>query len=195
MSLNQRKDKRTSEQFSEDLKKYHKIEKKWSEIQKLDWINKEIYDAVDIISFGSDDEGKVWESDAKQKSRKPDYIFRCYKDGAVAYIHIIEIKAHPSVNKYPYFTYKVGSFKNCIKYNGTIITPLKDCKLIFTPKAQKWILKNFDHKIYFGFSPNNKAVRIQKKDLEELIKNGMVKKIPWHSKTIEEIDKHNFLFT
>lgn len=195
MTLNHRKDKRSTEEFAKDLKKYHRIESAWSEIQRHDWINKGIYERVDILPFGTDDKGKIWEKGAKGKLRKPDYIFRCYNKGSVEKIHIIEMKAHPSVAKYPFFTYKVSSFKNCIKFNGTIVTPLPDCRLIYSPKAQKIILDRFEHKIYYGFSPNDKAVRIQTDEMEKLIEEKLVKRAHWHPKTIEEIETKDFLFT
>lgn len=195
MSLKHRKDKRTIEEFSKDLKKYHRIESTWAEIQRHDWVNKGIYERVDIVPFGSDDDGKVWEKGKSGRISKPDYIFRCYNNGSVERIHIIEMKAHPSVAKYPFFTYKVSSFKNCIKYNGTIITPLKNCKLVYSPKAQKIILERFKQKIYYGFSPNDEAVRITNEELEKLIKEKVVMRVFWHPDTIQEIETKNFLFT
>ena len=190
MTLNNRKDKRSLEKFSRDLKLYHKIEDIWSKIQASDWINKNLYERVETIPFGSDSEGEVWDSNKSKRTSKPDYIYKCYSNNIIQNIKIIEIKAHPSYKKYPYFTYKTSSFKNTIKHNGSIVTPLGDYKLVYSPRSQKYILNNFSEKIYHGFSPNNPAVRIQQKEMNNLISEGIVKKIHWHPLTLKEIDKY-----
>jgi hypothetical protein len=171
MSYKFRKDSRTDKQFADDLKKYHKKEAVYSEAYRLH-LEADPYLSVECIENGVDPTGEVIHGNIDDEY---DYIYNITDNAAEEdFQRKIEIKTAPEyLDKF--FSFKVSSLKRCVKYGADLIV----CKINsfwhmpldhITP-----ILEVFPHKIYYGFSPNDKAVRLLKEDVENyLIKSD------WH---------------
>jgi len=156
MSLNFRRDKRTVKQFEKDIKDAHTLEEKIATAVKihLEFLWKE---TVSVYDNGADGKGGLI------KNLKKHTVDRVYYIGGRKYS--VEIKTAPHEK---YFTFKVSSLKSCAKEHALIIVWVKGAKYIYVASAKNVkLMLELDSKIYYAFSPNDKAVRIQKEDLDK----------------------------
>jgi len=182
MSLAHRVDNRTIEQFAKDIKRDTEREKVAASLLKSDLIERG--HKIEVNDFGIDNSGGLVTS---RVTAKPDYEFSI--DGKDI---LIEIKV--SSNEYPCMTFKVCDLKNYINHKAFIFVVVEDGYYIFYPKVLEHMLKTIEPQIYEKFSPNDKAVRIDKGALSVFIMAELVKRIKWSDKTKELAEKHKEIF-
>jgi len=185
MSIYYRKDNRTAECFADDIKKYHKLEDIWSAVLAEHYLDADNVDSVSVTPFGSDALGRI----KTKATNKPDYQYDINYKSGLSRKKLIEIKSHRKIKTCDFYTYKVSSLKGCIEHKGRIFTPDSESFIEIPPKSIKELLVNHEHKQYFSYAPNKMAIRISKNELENYIKNGIIRRYYWCERCIKNINK------
>jgi hypothetical protein len=154
VSYSHRKDDRTDEEFANDLKQYHELEEKWANTF-LEQLRAEGH-KVELERCGVDPSGEVLKNLPLGCNIDRRYNF---EDGKS---YLLEIKTAPDEceTKWDFFTFKASSLKHCLKYDAFILVPMSSRYYLFSPKALNIILNSGNIRVYKGFSPNDKAVRL-----------------------------------
>lgn len=187
-SLDIRRDNRSIEVFSDNIKDFTQREYYWGIALRIDLCERGA--VCEVEEHGVDNDGNLI------LNRLPNYnvdkIFK-FKDGRQINI---EIKTIPEYVR-NFFTFKVSSLKSCLEQNAHVLVPKKDNYYLILNKGINEILNNYPHKIYWnfktnkGFSPNNLAVRIFSEDIEKFIKEKNIAKREWKIKAKRFIQKNN----
>ena len=173
MSLNFRKDNRTSEKFAADLKRYAKEEAIIAEAIRLHL--EEINNSkCSIIDIGIDSSGNIIDGLLKHHNVDREYVIN---QNTIK----VEIKTAPHDE---FLTFKVSSLKTAIKQNAYIVIVVKSQKkgfFLLTKAKMESIIKR-EPKIYSAFSPNDMAIRVYKNEF-----NLFLQYKQWFPKALEYI--------
>jgi hypothetical protein len=158
MSYKHRKDNRDDKQFAKDIKIAHEREAIYAEAYRLQLQSASPEVNVELIPYGCGPDGEVI------KGHINDIADALYKIGPVE--TLVEIKTAPEyLDKF--FTFKVSALKKCVKHNASLLVCKHEtfwmCNSI--AKIQE-MMDDLEHKIYYGFSPNDLAVRMTKELIE-----------------------------
>jgi hypothetical protein len=180
-SLEIRRDNRSVDVFSENIKDFTQREYYWGIALRIDLCERG--HICEIEEHGVDNDGNLI------LNRLPNYnvdkIFK-FEDGRQINI---EIKTIPEYVR-NFFTFKVSSLKSCLEQNAHVLVPKKDNYYLILNKGINEILNNYPHKIYDKFSSNDLAVRIFSKDIEKFIKEKNIAKREWKIKAKQFIHKN-----
>lgn len=172
LSLDYRKDERTEEIFGHNIRDYTEREHHWSVALHLDFQRRGLI--CKLSDNGVDGSGKLIKNKLENYNADKKYSLPSGKN------ILIEIKTAPEwLNSF--FTFKVFCLRECVNENAWVCVPRIKCYYLFKPKCLTKMLQ-YDHAIYKGFSPNDKAVRIPMRDIEEMVKNKMALYREWMPK-------------
>jgi len=180
-SLNHRMDDRTISEFAEDIKKFTKNEQIAAEFIKKQLLSKG-RKFVNVENYGVDNSGGLVLDKVKAY---PDFKFTTDKGET-----LIEIKCH--TNRFKFMTFKVCDIKRYISLNSVVCVVLEDGFYAFGKNSMDFMLKNFEHKIYKGFSPNDLSVRINISDLSKFPED--IKKEIWCKEVSQLIKDYSYIF-
>lgn len=174
MSYSHRKDNRTDKEFADYIKLTTQRENLWSEI-----LCKEfglLYNCnVEYNHFADGGEGDVIKG---KIDATPDKIFKI-KDKNI----IIEIKTfNQIINSIKFFTFKKSSLQNCYDKKGYIVVPNYKWWSLIQKDTCKYLIDNFEAKIYYRFSPNDTAIRIYADDIRKMREAKKLQILSWKSK-------------
>lgn len=171
MSIDYRKDIRTTEEFNEDIKDYTEREMYWGIILRHDFIERG--KTCLIEESGVDNTGNL--IIGKLPNYNADKIFK-FSDGTKQYI---EIKTIPENTK-DFFTFKSFSLKSCVQQNAYILVPRSWVYYLLSPRACDYIYRNYPSKIYRGFE--KPAKRIFTNEIQKLIDQKLILEKVWTEK-------------
>jgi hypothetical protein len=184
MSLQHRKDIRTTKTFAHNIKDYTNRENVWIGIYiaELQQQGK----TVELKAHGVDNTGNL--ISGKLKNHNVDDLLMI--DGAP---QLVEVKTIPETSKF--FTFKYNSLSNCVAQNACILVPRLTHYYILSVKAIIDILTYYEPQIYHAFSPNDYSIRLYASDMNEYIQEGLIIKQDWCTdcQILVEKDK-NILF-
>jgi hypothetical protein len=182
-SLDHRRDNRSVNQFSKNIADFTQREYLWGIALRKDFCQRG--KICTMLEHGVDNLGNLI------KGRLPNYnVDKIYKfiDGHKMHI---EIKTVPDTC--PFWTIKTSSLLACKREKAFMLIPKSQFFWLFPWETCDYFYKNFDHRIYPRFSPNDLAVRIFQ--LESLEKNKIIYRFQWLSQAREFIMKnYNTLF-
>lgn len=179
MSYKHRRDNRTEAEFKKAIKSAHEKEAVFAEAYR---IQLEQANGVDVVyePYGCGPDGEVIKGHISDDGDAKYYIGSEEK--------IVEIKTCPEYLT-KFFTFKVSALKKCIKNNATLLVVKKgefwtcsDAKLL------KEMVDFLEHKIYYAFSPNDLAVRLNKELIEHYFNNS-----EWSTPALEYIESNEML--
>ena len=153
MTLDHRRDNRSIEQFSKDIKDGHDLEESISQALAIQ-IAHNTKKPVKVFKNGVDADGGLLYD---LTNHNVDRIFMIDNQP-----HAVEIKTAPH-NKF--FTFKVSSLMACVDQDASIVLYIKNKSFyynIWQDSIRK--LLELPHEIYEAFSPNDKAVRISREE-------------------------------
>lgn len=185
MTYSHRKDTRTDEQFEKDIKLAHQKEGVFAEAFRIQ-LEQGSGASVLYEPRGVDSSGKI------KKGRVTDDFDCLYKIVLSQSSHLemsVEIKTCPEYLE-KFFTFKVGSLKRCVKHNAALLVVKHKCYYICGPERCQDMIDNFPHKIYYGFSPNDLSVRIDRKTIENYFN-----KSEWSAPSQQVINKNMDILT
>lgn len=185
MSLYYRQDWRSLEDFSKDIKRYHKLEDLWSTILAAHYLEADNVDSVEVVPFGSDGKGKV----QAKVTNKPDYQYSINYVSGHKRVKYIEVKSHRKIKVCDYYTYKLSSLEGCIKHNGRIFTPDSDTFIEIPPKSLKEIIAENQPQQYISYAPMKMAIRLSKDEIQKYIDSGIIRQYKWNNKASAIIKK------
>jgi hypothetical protein len=185
LSLEHRKDIRSEETFGLNIRDYTEREHYWSIALHLDFLYRGLI--CKLSDNGVDGSGKIIRSKLENYNADKKYTLPSGKN------ILIEIKTAPEWLD-SFFTFKVFCLKECINENSLICVPRIKHYYIFKTKSLEKMLQ-YNHSIYRGFSPNDKAVRIPMYDIKEMVKNKMVIYREWGPKSYRYIEKNMDILT
>ena len=183
-SLDKRRDMRSIDVFAKNIKDFTQREFCWGVAFKT-YLQENGFNC-EILENGVDNSGSLIINELENNN--PDKIF-IFQDKKI----LVEIKTIPEhINNF--FTFKVSSLISCLEHNAIILIPKKnEFFIILTQTINK--LLEYPHKIYDRFSPNDLAIRIYKKDIEEMINNKLIIKSKWGNLSGKFIENnYNILF-
>lgn len=157
-SLNKRKDYRTKKQFAQDIAEYTEKEGLWSIALQKDLIERG--HEVSIHEHGVDNSGNLIEGKLDNYNADKRFIV----DGED---FLVEVKTVPEWCT-KFFTFKTFVLEQCLKQKANILVPKLKEYFIFYPSAIE-IMLTYPSQIYYGFSPNDPAVRINMSDILALV--------------------------
>ena len=183
-SLDKRRDDRSIDVFSKNIKDFTQREFYWGIAFKT-YLQENGFNC-EILENGVDNSGKLIINELDNNN--PDKILK-FKDKKI----LLEIKTIPEyINNF--FTFKVSSLRSCLEHNAIILVPKKYEFFIIQTQAISKLLQ-YPHKIYDRFSPNDLAIRIYKKDIEEMLSNRYMIKSKWGNLSGKFIENnYNVLF-
>ena len=157
MSYNHRKDSRTDEEFASDIKRAHIKEGIYGEAYRIQ-LEFETGESVTYVPYGCDPTGDVI------KGRVNDVADALYIINTEE--KLVEIKTCPE-SLYKFFTFKVSALKKCLKHGVDLIVCKKNEFWVCSSSAYiKEMIEFLEHKIYYGFSPNDMSVRLTKDQID-----------------------------
>lgn len=189
-SLNHRRDVRTVEEFSDAIKLGVLKEKIWSKIFKIQL--ETVKKGWSIKETGVDNTGKLIKYNLKNNN--VDKLFTFWSEYKTILLPM-EIKTIPE-NLTAFMTFKASSLMACEKHNACILVPKRYEYYILSKKMCIYLYNNYTHRIYWdfdknkGFSPNDKAVRIFKRDIDKFIEKKLIKHKKWGKNSRKEIEKN-----
>ena len=168
-----RKDYRTLYQFQKDIKTWCKRERVWATIIANDVSERYNY-KINVINTAHSN-GRI----IKKRITKvqPDAIFDMC--GRKIPIEIKSYYTDKAFDEIPFFTFKVSSLKAVCGYHGMLVVVNRSWWLSIDDLAITCVVNTFPHAVYYDFSPNDKAIRISKKEMAVLIKQKKVRKYAW----------------
>jgi hypothetical protein len=170
MSLLTRMDNRSIEQFANDIALDTAKQRVWAEAFQAFLIEK-TNKPCEKIEYGVDNDGALIEGSLKNNNVDNIFIF----SGSD---RKVEIKTIPEyLDKF--MTFKVSSLRACVKQNAYILVPKRYVFYTYSPAACAYLCRNFPHKIYEKFSPNDLAVRIYKNRIDDLIEEKRIVVKSW----------------
>jgi hypothetical protein len=185
-SLDFRRDKRTIEQFANDVEDFTEREACWGVILRHDFIEKG--KPCSVEEYGVDNSGRVILG--RLPNSNVDKVFN-FANGNK---RLIEIKTIPERVK-NFFTFKISSLLTCVEQNAYIIVPRSCSYYVLSPDICDYFYKNYPHNIYKNFAFGKRAVRIYMNDIEKLIGENKIIRKQWSSGSKKLIDKnYNVLF-
>lgn len=180
-SLDLRRDNRSIDVFSHNIKDYTEREYYWGIALRIDLCELGMH--CEIEENGVDNDGNLI------LNRLPNYnvdkIFK-FKDGRTVHV---EIKTIPQYVR-NFFTFKTNSLKSCLDQNAHILVPRKDNYYLILNKTIKYVFDNYPHKIYDRFSANELAIRISTEDIEKFVVEKSIIKKEWKAKSKQFINKN-----
>ena len=191
-SLDNRRDHRTEKQFKKDISTWEAKEDIWAETMKAEM--EQCGHKVEFEHYGiGDGTGKMIENATVKDLSRPDKKFII--DGET---HLVEIKTCDMGKDYPnlpFITIKTNSMKSAIKEeNGKVVICDREWWMILRKDVLEKLLEAYPHKIYHGFSPKNKAIRVPGKDLAGWLSNkredGKIEIRRWNKDAEKVIKKH-----
>lgn len=185
-SLDFRRDKRTVEEFANDVEDFTEREAYWGVILRHDFIEKGKFCCLE--DYGVDNSGKIILG--RLPNINVDKVFH-FANGKKKFI---EIKTIPEGVK-KFFTFKASSLLSCVEQNAYIIVPRSCSYYVLPPDICDYFYKNYTHEVYSNFAFGKKAVRIYMNDIEKLIKENKIIRKEWSSGSKKLINKnYNVLF-
>lgn len=170
MSLDFRRDNRTVGQFARDIDLETAKQRVWAEVLQV-FYEEKTGKPCRKEDYGVDNDGKLIEGGLLNNN--VDNIF-WIADKEVK----VEIKTIPEYLE-KFMTFKVSSLRACIDQKANIVVPKRNHFYHYYTRTCEYLLDNFSSRIYEKFSPNDKAIRIFKNDIDELIEKKMILLKDW----------------
>jgi hypothetical protein len=184
-SLNFRKDKRTEKVFDHNIQDYTEREHIWSIALRHDFNERGLN--CEVTDHGVDGTGKFIRDKLENYNADKKYTFSEDKE------LLIEIKTAPEwLNAF--YTFKAFCLKQCIQEEAWICVPRLAGYHIFESPALEKMLK-YKHKIYRGFSPVDKAVRIPMEDIDQMVTDKLAYYQKWTAKAKGFVKKNQKILT
>jgi hypothetical protein len=164
MSYNFRKDNRTDKKFAYDIKKAHQKEAIYAEAYRLQLDDSMPNYNVKLVPYGCGPDGEVI------KGHINDIADALYIIGD--HERLVEIKTAPEYLK-KFFTFKVSSLKRCVKHEAHLLVCKHEEFWICSDIAKIQEMIDFlEHKIHYGFSPNDLSIRMDANLIEHYFNNS-----------------------
>lgn len=179
-SLTKRRDNRSVEVFSENIKDYTERERVYAEAFRLT-LCEMLSCEVDCYDTGVDNTGKLIKS--KLPNNNCDYTYQ-FESRKLK----VEICTAPLGCK-NFLTFKVNKLERILANGEVLLVTKPDVFIFFKLEAVQWMLDNLEHKIHPKFSPNDKAVRLYNNERINLPKASLYEK-KWSSQAYEFVSKN-----
>lgn len=180
-SLDFRRDIRSTDTFKKNINDYTERETVYGEALKLE-IEIRGKCLVTTEDHGVDNSGGLITGNLYNHNLDKRFCI----DGKCKYI---EIKTAPEYLE-KFYTFKVFSIKEALKQEGVIALVKFNYYYIFGKNALAWMLKNLEHKIYRGFSPNDISLRINTVHLNEFVEQKWVVYRKWTTEVKSFLDSN-----
>jgi hypothetical protein len=168
MSLKTRMDDRDIEEFASDLALDTAKQRIWAGALQI-YFQEKTKSVCDKIEYGVDNDGNVIDGSLPNDNVDNIFVFGNNK-------RKVEIKTIPEWCN-DFMTFKASSLRSCVRQKAYIIVPKRFVFYTFSTKMCEYMHRNYTHQIYKGFSPNDPAVRIFKRDIEKFMaQKGIVVK-------------------
>ena len=138
-----------------------------------------------VEDYGVDGSGKLIKGKLPNHNVDKKFIL---KDGTEI---LVEIKTCPK-NHNKFFTFKVTSLKQIEEQGAIMVVPRDNGYFLFENSAMVSLLA-LPHKIYRGFSSNDFAVRIEMREVWNLVDNGEARFYNWKSEAQRIVDRNEFV--
>jgi len=188
-SLDKRRDNRTVEEFAKQIKEWTHKENIWAKIIQFELKNQG--NNVSLFDNGVDGDGKLIEKGNKN-FKKLDKVL--YINGTKVFVELKTCDMGKDFDYIPCLTFKTNCIRETIAQDGRMIVVDRDWWLIFRKDVLEIILKEIEPSIYYNFSPNDLAIRINKKDFQKYISKSKEENKAelrrWSNKTKEVIQRY-----
>ena len=179
-SYRHRRDLRSDEVFEDNMKQTTRQERFWA-MQVLMAEFRARGKVVEVFDYGVDNTGEIIES--KLENTNADYLFII--DGKEYRIEIKTIKEWCQC-----YTFKFELMKKYVEQKAVMLVPRRYVYYTISVAAIQEMLSNFRPRIWRGFSPNDRAIRIGQSDMDDYVSRGLVKKRAWSPEAREIIEKN-----
>lgn len=176
MSYATRKDVRTDEQFASDIALDTAKQREWAKIFQTH-VQHKTGKLCEKVEYGVDNDGNVVRGNLMNDNVDNIFVFgnNNFK---------IEFKTIPEwCNNF--MTFKASSLKSCVQQEARIIVPKRFVFYSYSVSTCKHLHDKHPHRIYWnfktnkGFSPNDLAVRVYKKEIEDFVSKRSVLVYRW----------------